>query len=93
MTQIYLETRRGLELRNQGGARAKVKEIDLIDLETTAGTNGGFVARVTWNVSGSVGHWGHVHTRKNQYEADLDIQPIDGVWKLKNLTVIEEKRL
>jgi len=93
LTQIYLETRRGLELRNQGGARAKVKEIELIDLETSAGRNGGFVARVIWNVGGSVGHWGHVHTRKNQYQADLDIQPVNGVWKLTSLTVIEEKRL
>jgi len=93
LTQIYLETRRGLELRNQGGARAKVKEIELIDLETSAGSNGGFIARVTWNVGGSVGHWGHVHTRKNQYQADLDIQPINGIWKLTNLDLIEELRL
>jgi hypothetical protein len=93
LTQIYLETRRGLELRNQGGARAKVKKIELIELETSAGRNGGFVAHVTWNVAGSVGHWGHIHTRKNQYQADLDIQPINGVWKLKSLELIEETRL
>ena len=27
LEQIYLETRRGLELQSQGGARAKVKEV------------------------------------------------------------------
>ena len=53
----------------------------------------GIVAQVTWNVAGSVGHWGHVHTRKNQYQAELDIQPVNGVWKLAALEVIEERRL
>jgi hypothetical protein len=93
LTTIYLETQRGLELRNQGGARAKVKEIDLIELATSPGANGGFVASVTWNVAGSVGHWGHVHSRTNQYRANLDIEPVAGVWKLVNLDLIEESRL
>jgi hypothetical protein len=93
LTTIYLATQRGLELRNQGGARAKVKEIDLIELATSPGANGGFVASVTWNVAGSVGHWGHVHSRTNQYRANLDIEPVAGVWKLVNLDLIEESRL
>jgi len=93
LTRIYLETRRGLELRNQGGARAKVKQVDLVELATSPGANGGFVASVTWNVAGSVGHWGHVHSRANQYRANLDIEPVAGVWKLVNLELIEETRL
>ena len=93
LTQIYLETRRGLEIQNQGGARAKVKELELIELETESGRNGGFVASVTWNVAGSVGHWGHVHRRTNQYKARLGIEPVGGVWKLTGLELLEEERL
>ena len=93
LTQIYLETRRGLEIENQGGARAKVKELELIELETESGRNGGFAASVTWNVAGSVGHWGHVHKRTNQYKARLDIEPVAGVWKLTGLELLEEERL
>jgi hypothetical protein len=93
LTQIYLETRRGLEIQNQGGARAKVKELELIELKTESGRNGGFVASVTWNVAGSVGHWGHVHRRTNQYKARLDIEPVAGVWKLTGLELLEEERL
>ena len=92
LTQIYLETRRGLELANQGGARAKVKEIELVELAAQP-EGGGFIATATWNVMGSVGHWGHVHTRQNQYQAELDIQPILGVWKLTNLQILQEERL
>jgi len=93
LTDIYLETRRGLELRNQGGARVKVKELELVELETRSGTNGGFVARAVWNVAGSVGHWGHVHQRTNRYRASLGIEPVDGVWKLTSLELLEEERL
>ncbi|MFW2404498.1 MAG: hypothetical protein ACN4GT_07010 [Gammaproteobacteria bacterium] len=93
LAQIYLETRRGLELANQGGARAKVKNIEMIDLATRGGEDGGFIAAATWNVGGSVGHWGHVHERRNQYRAEMTIASIDGVWKFTDLEILEEQRL
>jgi hypothetical protein len=77
LTDIYLETRRSLELANQGGARAKVKSVELQDIQLLPGeAPQGFRADVTWNVNGSVGHWGHVHSRQNQYQAELDIRVI-----------------
>ncbi len=93
LADIYLETRRGLELANQGGARAKVKAVELTDLDVQSGENGGFVAASTWMVAGSVGHWGHIHERRNQYRARLNIEPVDGVWKLTGLVIEEEVRL
>jgi len=94
LTEIYLETRRGLELASQGGARAKVKDIELLEVESRPlEGKQGIAAHTKWNVSGSVGHWGHVHTRINQYEADLTIEPVDGLWKLTNLTILQEERL
>ncbi len=93
LAEIYLDTRRGLELVNQGGARAKVKSIELIDVNIRAGQNGGFMAESTWNVNGSVGHWGHIHERRNQYRAILNIQPVSGEWKLTGLDIQEEVRL
>ncbi len=50
-------------------------------------------ATASWNVAGSVGHWGHVHQRKNQYRAEINVSPIDGVWKLVDLEILEEERL
>ena len=93
LERIYLETRRGLELANQGGARAKVKQIELVELEAESTDGGGFVATATWNVAGSVGHWGHVHQRRNRYRADLDVAPVDGAWKLVGLEILQEERL
>jgi len=93
LTDVYLETRRGLVLENQGGARAKVKDIQLTDLRTEPAEEGGFIATATWLVGGSVGHWGHLHQRRNSYQAELDIRPIDGAWKLIGMEVLEEQRL
>jgi len=94
LTEIYLETRRGLELASQGGARAKVKEIEMLEVEPRrVRGEQGFVARALWNVAGSVGHWGHIHTRTNQYEAELTVQPVDGAWKVTDMEILQEERL
>ncbi len=94
LTQVYLETRRSLELENQGGARVKVKNLEMLSSDAR-GLRGepGFTTHSVWNVAGSVGHWGHVHQRINQYEARLTIQAIDGVWKITDLDLIQETRL
>ncbi|MHC4219641.1 MAG: hypothetical protein ACYSU7_14455 [Planctomycetota bacterium] len=94
LTKIYLETRRALELKNQGGARAKVADVEMLGTETTNLRDGvGFETQCTWNVAGSVGHWGHIHQRRNQYEAVLTVKPVDGVWKVTALELLSEERL
>ena len=93
LTEIYLETRRGLELANQGGARAKVKQIEMAEADAHSADGGAFTAEATWVVRGSVGHWGHLHERSNRYRAELEIRPTDGVWKVAGLQLLEEERL
>ena len=94
LTRIYLETRQALELQSQGGARVKVKEV-VIDAAVPEGLDGrrGFRATCSWQVAGNVGHWGHIHTRVNRYDAVITIEPVDGVWKITDIEVIEEKRV
>jgi hypothetical protein len=94
LTNIYLETRRSLELENQGGARAKVKEVQMLESShEPLGGEKGFVSRCTWNVSGSVGHWGHIHQRTNQYQARFVVKEVDGAWKITDLELLQEERL
>ena len=94
LTETYLETRRSLELENQGGARAKVTEVRMLEsTHESLGGETGFVSHCTWNVSGSVGHWGHIHQRVNQYEARFVVRAIDGVWKITDLELLQEERL
>ena len=83
----------GLVLASQGGARAKVTPIALEALSAKRADRGAFRADATWTVSGSVGHWGHVHQRRNRVRAELWVAPVDGNWKLIDLELIEEERL
>jgi hypothetical protein len=94
LTDIYLETRRSLELANQGGARAKVKEVEILEGDFRSVDGGaGFESRIVWNVMGSVGHWGHIHRRTNQYEARFVVRAVDGAWKISDMELLEEQRL
>jgi hypothetical protein len=93
LTDIYLETRRGLELANQGGARVKVKDIEMVETSLLDSDGDSFRVASRWNVSGSVGHWGHIHQRQNAYHARLEISDLNGVWKLTGLEILEEERL
>jgi hypothetical protein len=49
--------------------------------------------RSKWTAMGTVGHWGHIHTRKNRYEANITVEPMDGVWKITGLELLEERRI
>ena len=72
----------------------KVKNVEMLNVSTRNLSDGvGFVSRCTWNVSGSVGHWGHIHQRTNQYEAELTVKPVDGVWKITDLELLQEERI
>ncbi len=94
LTDIYLETRRSLELENQGGARAKVKDVEILEGDYRPVDGGaGFESHLIWNVMGSVGHWGHIHRRTNQYEARFTVRAVNGVWKITSLELLEERRL
>jgi hypothetical protein len=94
LAKVYLETRRALEVRNQGGVCVKVNKLQILSVEPkNLADDVGFVSRCKWTVQGSVGHWGHTHRRKNRYEAELRVQPVDGSWRVTALELLDEQRL
>lgn len=93
LADVYLETREGLELANQGGAKVKVKNIEMLETRLVGSDGNALKIEARWNVAGSVGHWGHVHQRTNAYHANVTIEDIDGQWKLSGLEILEEERL
>ncbi|MEH6466131.1 MAG: hypothetical protein V7722_00755 [Porticoccus sp.] len=94
LTNIFLETKRSLVLANQGGARAKVKDIIVESVTLKPGDKeNSFKAEAIWVVSGSVGHWGHVHKRNNRYQALLQVSVNEQQWKLEEMAVLQEERL
>lgn len=92
LTEVYLQVQKALQLKNQGGASTKVKEVELIQSELKPAESG-FATHCQWTVLGSVGHWGHIHERRNRYDAEIKIQAVDGVWKLTTMELLDEERL
>ena len=78
-----------------GGVQAKVKEVAIQEVAVSKSTQlvGALDLRAQWTALGQVGHWGHVHSRQNHYDAIFTIKPMAGVWKIIDLELIEEKRL
>jgi len=95
LEDLYLQLRQSLELKEQGGAVARIRNIaydegDLIDREVSKTDWPGFQYRSTWTVAGTVEHWGHVHERQNQFEAVFTIEPRDGNWKLTRMDITNQ---
>ena len=96
LTKVYLEVQNSLELESQGGARARVYELDLKKCELNDENEdmaAGFNARCSWVAIGTVTHWGHTHDRVNRYEAQLSVAVVGGTWKLKTLDLLNEERM
>ena len=95
LADLSLEQRRSLVVEQAGGAQAKVKDVAIEDVAVSKSTkhDGALELRSQWTALGKVGHWGHVHSRQNRYDAIVTIKPVAGVWKIFDLELIEEKRL
>lgn len=95
ITEIYLHNRRRLIMEEQGGARAKVQDVQLLDAVQVgpATRRQEFTFQCLWRITGTVNHWGHSHQRRNQYGALIAIRPVEENWKITALDVTEERRL
>jgi hypothetical protein len=94
LERVYLEMRKGLRLENQGGARVRVREVELLEVTPQEPTEAGALRyRTRWNATGSVGHWGHTHLRTNSYDALMTLDRIGNQWKIADIDILEEQRV
>jgi hypothetical protein len=89
LTDIYLQARRSMEVKNQGGLRISVKEVVLTELEPTDEEGSDWTYRCGWRVRGWIGHWGHIHARENQHMATITIADRDGQWKITAMEILD----
>jgi hypothetical protein len=95
LAELYLQQRRSLVVEQAGGAQAKVKEvaIEYVVVGKSSKHDGALDLQAQWTALGQVGHWGHVHSRQNRYDAIVTIKPMAGAWKIIDLELLEETRL
>ena len=95
LSDIYLQNRKSLVVTQAGGAQARVQEVKIqdVDVSPLKERSLGLLFRAKWTALGTVGHWGHIHTRENLYNANITVEPVDGAWKIIDLELLEEKRI
>ena len=95
LSDIYLQNRKSMVVTQAGGARARVKDVEIRDVNVKRLKDRplALLFHSRWTAMGTVGHWGHIHTRKNLYDANITVEPVDGAWKITGLELLEEKRI
>ena len=95
---LYLQIQQSLKIQEQGGAIARVQDVRLVDAEVIDSGGGPqgmpqFDIKSRWRVTGTVEHWGHRHTRENEYEAILAVSAQPEGWKITAYTLLDEQRV
>ena len=95
LADIYLQSRKSLVVTQAGGAQARVKSVEILEVDVNQLDDHplGRLFHAKWTATGTVGHWGHIHLRKNQYAANITVEPVDEAWKITDLELLEEKRI
>jgi len=93
LADTYLKIHAGLLMQEQGGAVARVQLVEPLETRISDAQAGAYTARLKWRVTGTVEHWGHIHTRINAYEAVLRISRAAGAWRITALEPGKEERV
>jgi len=94
LSEVYLETRASMEVKNQGGLRISVKDVTVTELKSVNQSDDSEITlRCRWRVAGWIGHWGHIHRRINEHLALVTIAPLDEKWKITAIEMLDEQPL
>ena len=95
LADLYLQNRKSFAIKKAGGAQAKIRKVDIQQAQARRLEGGslGYAIAGRWTALGTVGHWGHTHTRQNLYDAVVTIEAIDGRWKITDIELLEERRI
>jgi len=91
LRQVYLRVKRSLMMAEQGGEQSQAQQIEIITVQPNNSGEGTF--EVTWRVSSTCEHWGHVHSRLTEYRAVLNLVSDNDLWKLDQFQLLDERRL
>ena len=95
LTDIYLQHRQSMVVQRAGGAQARIKEVTVekARAERITGDGLSYALHGQWTALGTVGHWGHLHQRKNRYDAVITVRAEEGNWKIVGLDLRDEQRI
>lgn len=96
---LYDQIYRSLIMYEEGGALSRVETVEPVstDIESIGvlegGDRRGFQVLARWRVTGVVVHWGHSHTRTNEYLAAYTVGSTADGWRIVGNEVREQMRI
>ena len=95
LEELFLKIQSGLRMQEQGGAMAHVKRVRITRIAlATPVTEARLPVNCTWRVIGTVEHWGHIHTRENEYTARIHLSTTpEDRGRIVAFEVTDEKRV
>ena len=97
LDELYNEVYRSLKNQEAGGAVSRVQAVHLLEAEVSEAAaiddRPSFDVEALWQVEGSVYHWGHAHTRTNEYRALYGLRASEAGWRIASSQVLEERRV
>jgi hypothetical protein len=91
LRQVYLRVKRSLLVAEQGGEQSQAQRVEVVAVRPQGAGKNSFEA--TWRVASTCEHWGHVHARLSEYRAELSLVADEGLWKIDQFQLLDEKRL
>jgi hypothetical protein len=95
LEELFLKIQSGLRMQEQGGAVAHVKRVRIMQISPGENAEDGRLpVDCTWRVIGTVEHWGHIHTRENEYSARIHLSTTpEDRGRIVGFEVTDEKRV
>lgn len=92
LRKLFLQINNSLRIQQQGGAVANIEQVQRLSgqFQQSDFVENGFRYRSQWNIVGTIEHWGHIHERTNQYDAQFDVQIVNGDWKLTSMEILDQ---
>lgn len=95
LQDFYIDVRNSLRVEEKGGAVANIQSVELLDgidvPPSQKSERPAFGYHSQWNLVGTIEHFGHIHKRTTQYEADFDVELVDGSWKITSMQATDQK--
>ena len=90
--KMFLELEKSLRIAEQGGSVMEVHSTEVTNLRHFREGEGLLVIQATWDLVGSVQHWGHIHTRRDTFTGTIQLSAERGHWAIESFVTTDQKR-
>jgi hypothetical protein len=91
LPSVLPEVRRALSIEVAGGIPARVERLEDVVIEARGGIWPGsaFKAQASWSAVASAAHWGSEQKRRVRFDVEVELDLIEGFWKVTSFRVID----